>query len=40
MGRTCLTIAALLRAGLGRVAVGGGGGGGFDVFYEASYTGV
>lgn len=23
MGRTCLTIAALLRAGLGRVAVGG-----------------
>lgn len=36
MGRTCLTIAALLRAGLGP----GGGGGGFDVFYEASYTGV
>lgn len=39
MGRTCPTSGALLRAGLGRVAVEGGGGG-FDVFYEASYTGV
>lgn len=37
MGRTCPTIAALPRAGLGRWREVEGG---FDVFYEASYAGV